>query len=109
MPSTRSITSFPAVVLPELAIPPEAYPELLNRPGRGKDYLCCLCHFTHFNLNSILTYVRKHLDGIIGCSVCDSGYQNMTSLQKQGRNVHNIQIEASSASLQDVIVPKEEI
>ena len=45
MPSGSSTASMPIVVVPELAIPADAYPEHLNRPGRGKDYLCQLCHF----------------------------------------------------------------
>ena len=58
MPSTSSI-SFPVVVVPKLAIPADAYPDHLNRPDGGKDYLC---HFTHSNLDSILTHIRKYLD-----------------------------------------------
>ena len=108
-PSTSSTASFLAVVVPELAIPAEAYPEHLNRLGSGKDYLCCLCHFTHSNLESILTHVRKHLDITIGCPICSRGYQNIASFCKHDRDVHNNQIVASSASLQDVIVPKEEM
>ena len=90
--STSSITSFPVLVVPELAIPAEAYPECLNRPDGGKDYLCHLCCFTHSNLDSILTPVRKHLDVTIGCPVCSRGYQNMTFLCKHGRDVHNFKL-----------------
>ena len=97
MPSTGS-TSFPVVVVPELAIPAEAYPEHLNRPGGGKNYLCCLCPFGHSNLDCILTHIRKHLEITIGCPVCSRGYQNGASLHKHGRDVHEIQIVASSAS-----------
>ena len=35
MSSTSSITSFPVVVVPELVIPAEAYPECMNIPGGG--------------------------------------------------------------------------
>ena len=78
MLSTSSI-SFPVVYVSKLAIPAEAYPEHLNRPGGGKDYLCCLCPFRHSNLASILTHVRKHLEVTIGCPICDRGYQNTVS------------------------------
>ena len=107
--STSSITSFPVVVIPELVIPAEAYPEHVNRPGGAKEYLCHLCCFTHSNLDSILTHGRKHLDVTVGYPVCNRGYQNAASLCKHGRDIHKIQIVASSDSLQDVVVPKEEI
>ena len=78
--STRSET-FPIVVVSELVIPAEAYPEHLNRPGGGKDYQCHLCPFRHSDLHSILTHVRKHLKIAIGCPICGKGYQNAASLQ----------------------------
>ena len=71
--SSASSISFPVLVVPKLAISAEAYPEHLSRPGGGKDYLCCLCHFRHSKLVSILTHVRKHLDVTIGCSICGRG------------------------------------
>ena len=108
-PSTSSTASFPNVVVPELVIPAEAYPEHVNRQGGGKDYLCQLCHFSHSNLDSILTPVRNHLDITIGCPVCGRGYQNAVSLLKHGSDIHDIQIVASSTSLQGVVDPKEEI
>ena len=108
MPSTGS-TSFPVVVVPKLAIPAEVYPEHLNRPGRGKDYLCCLCHFRHSNLDCFLTHIRKHLEVTIGCPVCGRGYQNTASLCKHGRDIHSIQIVVSSTSLQGDVAPEEEI
>ena len=108
MLSTSSI-SFAVVVVPKLAISTEAYPEHLNRPGGGKDYLCSLCHFTYSNLDSILTHVKKDLDVTIGCAICGRGYQNMASPCKHGRDGHSIQIVASFTFLQDVIVPEEEI
>ena len=55
MSPTSSTTSTQIVVVPELAIPADAYPKHLNRPGIGKDYLCQLCHFTfqfRFDFNS---------------------------------------------------------
>ena len=104
---STSLVSFPIVVVSKLAIPPEAYPECLNRLG-GKDYLCHLYPFRHSNLDCILTHVRKHLDITIGCPICGKGYQNATSLRKHGRDVHSIQIVTSSTSLSGVI-PKEEI
>ena len=39
--------ALPVVVVPELAIPAEEYPEQINRPSGGKDYLCNLCPFRH--------------------------------------------------------------
>ena len=107
-PSTSSIF-LPAVVVPKLAIPTEAYPEHINRPCGGKDYLCHLHPFRHSNLDSILTRVRKHLDVTIGCTICGTGYQNAASICKHGRNIHSIQIMVSSTPMQGVIVPEEEI
>ena len=95
-PSTRSV-SYPVVVVPELTIPAEAYLEHLNNSGRGKDYLCCLCSFRHCNLDCILTHIRKHLDIMIGCPVCGKGYQNVASLHKHGRDIHSVQVVASSS------------
>ena len=92
-PSTKSI-SYPVVVVPELTIPVEAYPECLNWPGGSKEYLCHLCTFRHSNLDCILTNIRKHLDITIGCPVCGKGYQNMGSFPKHGRDVHSVQIVA---------------
>ena len=102
LPSTSSI-SLPVVVVPELAIPVEEYPEHINRPSGGKDYLCHLCPFRHSNLDSILTHIRKHLDVIIGCPICCRGYQNAASLCKHGRDIHSIQIMVSSTYLQEEI------
>ena len=107
LPST-SVVAFPVVVVPEQAIPAEAYQEQINRPSGGKDYLCHLCPFRHSNLNSILTHVRKHLEITIGCPVCGKSYQNTASLHKHGRDVHSVQIVASTTSLSGVI-PKEQI
>ena len=96
--STKAET-LPIVVLPELLILAEAYPECLNRPGGGEDYICHLCLFRHSNLDTILTCVRKHLEVIIRCPVCGKGYQNAASLCKHGRDVHHIQIVASASSV----------
>ena len=93
--STRSV-SYPVVVVPELTILAEAYPECLNRPGGGKEYLCHLCAFRHSNQDCILTHIKKHLDITIGCPVCRKGYQKVASLCKHGRDAHNVQIVASS-------------
>ena len=41
---STNITTLPVVVLPELAIPAEAYPEQINRLGGGKDYLAACVH-----------------------------------------------------------------
>ena len=91
------------MVVPELLIPAEVYPECLNRPGGGKDFPCCLCQFRHSNLDMILTHVRKHLEVVVGCPVCGTGYQNTASLCKHGKEVHNIQIVAllSSVSIEN--------
>ena len=56
-PTSKSVSE-PIIVIPEHAIPAEAYPEHLNWPGGGKDYLCHLCTFRHSNLDCILTHVR---------------------------------------------------
>ena len=95
--------------MPELAMLADAYPECINRPGRGKDYLCKICHFSHTNLDSILTHFRRHLDMTVGCPVCSRGYQNAATLQKHDRDAHNIQIVASATPLQGLTDPKEEI
>ena len=95
-PSTR-LVSYPAVVVPKLTIPAEAYPACLNRPVTGKDDLCCLCSFRCSNLDCILTHVRKHLDIMIGYPVCGKGYQNVVSLCKHGRDVQSVQIVTSSS------------
>ena len=42
-----SVTTLPVVVVPQLAIPAEAEPEWINRPGGGKDYLWHLCPLRH--------------------------------------------------------------
>ena len=97
--SSTEAETLPIVVVPELAVQAEAYPECLNRPGGGKDYLCCLCLFRHSNLDSILTHVRKHLEFTIGCPVCGKGYQNAASFHMHGRDVHHIQIVASVPSV----------
>ena len=109
VPSTSSTMSTPTIVVPELVIPADAFPELLNKPDRGKDYIGQLCHFSHSTFSSILTHVRGHLDITVGCAICSRGYQNVASLQKHGRDADNIQIVASTTSLQGFVDPKEEI
>ena len=80
-PSTSSTSSScPIVIVPELAIPTDACLECINRPGGGKDYICCLCSFHHTNYDCILTHISKHLDVTIGCLGCRKGFQNMASL-----------------------------
>ena len=106
---TDSITSTPTVIVQELAILEEVYLEYLNKPGRGKDYLCCLCHFSQSNLDLMLTYVRRHLKITIGCPVCGCGYQNAVSLQKHSGDAHNIQIIAPTPMLQGPADPEEEV
>ena len=65
--------------------------------------------FLHTNLDSILTHIRRHLDIMVGFPICGRGYQNAASLQKHGRDAHNIQIVASATPLQGFIGPEEEI
>ena len=96
--STKSAL-YHVVMVPELTIPAEAYPEHLNWPGGEKEYLCHLCTFRQSNLDCILTHIRKHLDIMIGCPVCGKGYHNAALLCKHGRDVHSVQIVA----LTDVI------
>ena len=107
--STGPATSGAPVVIPELAIVANAYPECQNRPDRGTDYLCQICHFSHINLDSILTHIRRHLDFTVGCPICNGGYQNPALLWKHGRDANNIQIVASATPLQGLTDPKEEI
>ena len=101
-PSTKLVL-YPSVVVPELTIPADAYPEHLNWPGGHKEYLCHLCTFRHSNLDCILTHIRKHLNITISCPVCSKEYQNVASLHKHGRDVYSVQI----VPLADVI-PTEE-
>ena len=107
--STGPATIIDTIVVPGLANLADAYPESINRPGRGEDYLCQLCHFSHKNLDSILTHVRRHIDITVGCPVSGKGYQNVASLQKHSSNAHNIQIVAPATPLQSPYDPKEEI
>ena len=94
--SSASDAVLPVVVVSELAIPAEAYPEWINRPSGGKDYLCCLCPFRHSKLDSILTHVRKHLEVVIVCPICGKVYQNTASLHKYGRDVYSIHIASTT-------------
>ena len=91
IPSDTS-TSFPIVVVPELAVPPHAQPEQLNQPGGGKEYQCQMCTFHHTNKDCMLTHIHKHLDITGGCPMCGKGFQNAASLWKNGRRAHAIQI-----------------
>ena len=88
-PFSKSV-SYPGVVVPQLTIHAEAYPEHINWPEGGKEYLCHVCTFRHSNLNCILTHVRKHLDITLDHPVHGKGYQNMASLCKHGRDVHSV-------------------
>ena len=96
---SSSSETHPMVVVPEPLIPAEVYPECLNRPGGGKDYLCHLCLFRHSNLDTILTHVRQHLEVVVACPVCGKGYQNVATLHKHSKEVHHIQIVASASSV----------
>ena len=57
-PSVKS-TSYPTIVVPELAIPTEALPKQINQPGGVKEYKCQLCTFHHTNKDCILPYIQK--------------------------------------------------
>ena len=63
-------TSYPILIVPELAMPAEVQPKWLNQPGGGKEYRCQLCAFQHSNQDCMLTHIRKHLDITIGCPIC---------------------------------------
>ena len=106
--STGFTVSTPIFVVPKLAIPADAYPDHLSKPGRGKDYLCQLCCFSHSNSDLILNHVRRHLDIMVGCPICSRGYQNVVSLHKHCRDTHNIQIVALTTSMQGFVDHKEE-
>ena len=71
LPSKAS--SYPVLVIHELAIPVEVYSECVNWPS-SKDYLCCLCTMWHSNLNCILTHIQRHLIITIGCPACRKGF-----------------------------------
>ena len=90
-----SMASYPIVVIPELVILVESYPDCINQPG-GKNYLCHMCSFLHCNLDCILIHVRKHLYITIRCPVCGKGFQNAASLCKHGMKAHQIKIITSS-------------
>ena len=63
IPSTSStFSSYPIAMVSELVILTDAYPEYINRPGGGKDHLCCLCSFHHTNYECMLTHIRKQLN-----------------------------------------------
>ena len=97
VPSTSSTSSsYPIVMVPELTFPTDAYPECINRPGGGKDYLCCLCSFHHTNYDCMLTHIRKHLNITIRCPGCGQGFQNAASFCKHRKKTHQIQILASA-------------
>ena len=83
--------SYSVVHVPEMTIPDEWYPERINLPNAGKEYWCQGCSYSHSNLDTILTHVRKeHLDITIGCPACGKPYQNAASLCKHGKEIHKI-------------------
>ena len=91
--------SYSVVHVPEMTIPDEWYPEQINLPKAGKEYWCQGCSYTHSNLDTILTHVRKeHLNITIGCPACGKPYQNAASLHKHGKEIHKIIIWARSFS-----------
>ena len=83
--------SYSVVHVPEMTIPDEWYPEWINLPNASKEYWCQGCSYTHSNLDTILTHVRKeHLNITIGCPACGKPYQNAASLHKHGKEIHKI-------------------
>ena len=83
--------SYSVVHVPEMTIPDEWYPEHINFPNASKEYLCQGCSYSHSNLDTILTHVRKvHLDITIGCPACGKPCQNAASLCKHGKEIHQI-------------------
>ena len=85
-----SVELFLMVVIPELAIPPEAMPEQINQLGGMKNYQCWLCTFAHTNRDCMLMHIWKHLNIIIGCPICRKGFQNVVSLWKHGKTAHAV-------------------
>ena len=90
------LASYHVVVIPELAIPADTYPEHINQPSGDKDYLCHLCPFHHTNYDCILIHIRKHLNITIRCPGCGKGFQNVASLDKHGKEAPQIKIVVSS-------------
>ena len=89
-PSSDPVT-YSVVHVPEMTIPDEWYPECINLPNASKEYWCQGCSYSHSNLDTILTHVRKeHLDITIGCPACGKPYQNAASLHKHGKEIHKI-------------------
>ena len=73
-PSSDPI-SYSVVHVPEMTIPDEWYPEQINLPNASKEYQCQGCRYSHSNLDTILTHVRKeHLNITIGCPTCGKPY-----------------------------------
>ena len=94
-PSTPKLSSDPVsysvIHVPEMTILDEWYPEHINLPNAGKEYQCQGCSYSHSNLDTILTHVRKeHLDITLGCPACGKPYQNAASLLKHGKEIHKI-------------------
>ena len=96
LPDVPLISSYTLVMVLELFIQDEAYPECVNRPGGGKDDLCHLCSFQHTNYDCMLTHIQKDLNITIGCPSCGQGFKNAASLCKHRKKVHQIQIMASA-------------
>ena len=91
--SSSDPVSYSVVHVPEMTIPDELYPERINLPKAGKEYLCQGCSYTHSNLDTILTHVRKkNLNITIGCPACGKPYQNAVSFHKHGKEIHKITI-----------------
>ena len=83
--------SYSVVHVPEMSIPDEWYPEQINLPNASKEYQCQGCSYTHSNLDTILTHVRKeNLNITIGCPACGKPYKNAASLHKHGKEIHKI-------------------
>ena len=98
--SSTNVAALPVAVVPELAIPAEAYPEWINRPSGCKDYLCHLCPFRHSNFRFHSDTHQKTFRNNHCCPICGRGYQNAASLCKHSTDVHNVQIVASTTHCQ---------
>ena len=81
--------SYSVVHVPEMTIPDEWYPECINLPNASKEYRCQGCNYSHSNLDTIVTLVRKeHLHITNGCPACGKPYQNAQAWQRNSQNYY---------------------
>ena len=90
--ASNSPSKLPLVVMPELVAPVHTLPEQINCPGGCKDYKCQLCDFQHMNKDCMLKHIQQHLEILIGCPMCNKGFQNVAALHKHRRKIHSIHI-----------------